>query len=99
MLMGLVNRVLYSILELLTWIDIGLGLIIAVPFYIILGKPIPNAYETISSVVGKYAESGYRWALICEWFIDRLFYIFEGDLGHCRRHITWYGDEEHNKRI
>ena len=91
MLLAIKNRVLKSLLEILVWIDIGFGLILAIPFYIILGHPIPNAYETISSVVGKYSLKGYLWARIAEWIIDRIFYVFEGSLGHCKRHIRWYG--------
>lgn len=89
-LWSLFIRILKSILEILVWVDQGVGLILCIPFYLIFGHPKPNADETISSVVGFYAEEGYRWALICEWFLDRLFYIPEGfRLGHCRRHIEW----------
>lgn len=93
MLMALKNRILKSLLEILVLLDITIGLIIAIPFYILLGHPVPNAYETISSVVGKYSMQRYKWAMAAEWVIDRLFYPIEGRLGHCKRHIRWYGSE------
>lgn len=90
MLWGLQLRFFKSLLEILVWMDQGVGLLIAIPFYIVFGTPKPNADETISSVVGRYAIMGYRWALICEWIIDRLFYVFEGfELGHCRKRIEF----------
>jgi hypothetical protein len=90
MLWGFVVRLLKSLLEILVWFDQGIGLVIAIPFYLFLGHPKPNADDTISSVVGFYAENGYKWALVAEWFIDRLFYIPNGfKLGHCRGHIEW----------
>lgn len=87
-LWGLVVRLLKSLLAVLVWIDQGIGLLISIPFYIVFGRPRPDADETISSHVGFYAEYGYKWAIVCEWFIDRLFYIPNGfQLGHCRKHI------------
>jgi hypothetical protein len=94
-------RILKSVLEILVWIDQGIGLIISIPFYLVFGRPRPNADETISSIVGFYASDGYRWAILCEWFIDRLFYIPEGfRLGHCRKYteeddIDWEDISNH----
>lgn len=86
----IIIRLLTSLLQILVWIDRGIGLLISIPFYLVLGYPRPSSRETISSVVGFYANLGYRWALICEWFIDRLFYIPEGfRLGHCRKRIDY----------
>jgi hypothetical protein len=85
MLLELIKRVLRSLLEILVWIDQGIGLLLSIPFYIIFGAPKPDASFTISAVVGIYAEEGKRWALIAEWFLDRFFYIFERKFGHCRR--------------
>jgi hypothetical protein len=90
MLWGFQLRLLKSLLELLVWIDQGVGLLLCIPFYLILGHPKPNADETISSVVGRYATLEYRWALAAEWIIDRLFFIPQGcRLGHCRKHIEY----------
>lgn len=89
MALAFMNRALYSILQVLIWLDQGLGLLIAVPFYLLLGTPVPNADETISSVVGRFATDGHWWALAAEWIIDRLFYPIEGSLGHCRREIEY----------
>ena len=97
MLLALKNRVLKILLELLVWIDIGLGLILAFPFYIIFGHPTPNAYETISSVVGKYSLKGYAWARLLEKAIDGLFYVIEGQWDHCKRHIRWYNTEREHE--
>jgi hypothetical protein len=89
MAMALINRLLYCLLEILVWLDQGLGLILCIPFYLVLGHPKPNADVTISSVVGFYAINDYKWALVAEWIIDRLFYVFEGKLGHCRKHVEY----------
>ena len=88
MLWGFMVRLLKSIKEVLVWIDQGVGLLISIPFFLLTGGPRPDADETISSVVGFYATHGRRWALVAEWFIDRIFYPFEGfKLGHCRKRI------------
>lgn len=100
-LRALLIRLLESLLEILVWIDKGIILIIVIPFYLVLGCPRPDAQETISSIVGFYAHKGYKWALVCEWFIDRLFYIPEGfKLGHCRKYspikdIDWEDVSNH----
>ncbi|AYJ88137.1 hypothetical protein D3Y57_19285 [Sphingomonas paeninsulae] len=52
------------------------------PKYILFGGPTPDPDETISSIVGRQAIVGKRWALICEVFIDALF-----GAGHCRSKI------------
>ncbi len=88
MLWAFTIRLLKSLKEILVLIDQGVGLLICIPFYLLLGRPTPDADETISSIVGFYASHGYKWALVCEWIIDRLFYVFEGfKLGHCRKRI------------
>lgn len=62
--------------------------IIAGPKYLIFGGYVPNADETISSIVGRQAIAGKRWALCCEWAIDRLMLPFDGwKLGHCRNSV------------
>lgn len=89
-LWGFVVRLLKSMLEILVWIDQGVGLILAIPFYLFFGHPKPSADQTISGLVGYYAIRGYLWAKACEWVIDRLFYPFEGfKLGHCRKRLEW----------
>lgn len=81
-------RVLRSTREVLVWIDQAIALIITIPFYLIFGHPTPCARQTISRIVGFYAAQDYKWALVAEWFIDRLFYIPEGfRLGHCRKYV------------
>ncbi len=82
----IVKRLLESILEILVWIDSGIGLFVSIPFYLVLGHPHPDSRILISSIVGQYAIAGQKWAIVLEWIIDRIFYIFEGfRLGHCRR--------------
>lgn len=78
------SRVLKVIIVLLTLLDIAVGLMLAIPFYLVIGQPVPSTRETISSVVGRYATNGYKWALIAEWFIDGLFFTLTGKTGHCR---------------
>jgi hypothetical protein len=88
--MVFVSRFLRILLEVLVWIDEGICLCIQSPVYLLTGKMKPNAGNTVSSLCGYYAIKGHRWALISEWFIDRLFYIPHGfKLGHCRSHIEW----------
>jgi hypothetical protein len=87
MLLAIRNRILKCLLEILVWIDIGLGLIICIPFYVILGHPAPCAYTTISAVVGSYSNQGFTWAKIAEYAIDRMFFMIEGKMGHCQRSI------------
>lgn len=56
--------------------------------FVLLGRGrVPNADETISSIVGRWAEAGHRWALACEWLIDRLFTALGDGPDHCRRSI------------
>lgn len=94
-LWGFIVRCLKSLKEILVWIDQGVGLLLAIPFYLAIGKPRPNADQTISSIVGLYAIEGYRWALVSEWIIDRLFWVFEGfKLGHCRKRIEYEDIED-----
>jgi len=58
----------------------------SIPF-ILTGKgKCPNADETISSVVGRKAVKGRRWALITEKAINKLFSIL-GEEDHCRSSI------------
>lgn len=52
---------------------------------VLLGNPD----ETISSRVGRHAVAGKRWALACEWIIDRLFFALTGEWNHCRANIEW----------
>jgi hypothetical protein len=84
MLWGLKDRTLKVLLELLVWIDITVGLIIAIPFYLIFSIPVPDATVTISAVVGTYSMKGYRWAKVCEVIIDTIFHPLDGP-DHCRR--------------
>lgn len=52
-------------------------------------KRRPNPDETISSRVGYYAKKGRRWARVCEWPINALFWCITGQWNHCRDHIEW----------
>ncbi|SNS52995.1 hypothetical protein SAMN06295912_108109 [Sphingomonas laterariae] len=62
-------------------------IILAAPKYLILGGPVPDPDETISSKVGRMAVRGRRWALIAERVIDWLFERLGEAPGHCRRNI------------
>lgn len=98
--MKFAKRLLESLLEILVWLDKGVGLVTAIPFYLLIGEPKPDADETISSIVGRHSVYGNGWAQFLEWFIDRLFYVFENcELGHCRKScgienidIEYFGD-------
>lgn len=75
-------------LTILIWLDqtaavsIWNGLFL---FGIVAARPNPD--ETISSIVGRNAIAGRRWALIAEAMIDAIFARLTGETGHCRRHI------------
>ena len=84
MLWAFKDRILKILLELLVWLDLTVGLIIAIPFYIFTGMPVPNAQVTISAVVGIYSVREYRWAKSCEEVIDFIFYPLQGP-NHCQR--------------
>ena len=56
------------------------------PHYLIFGGELPKADETISSRVGRGAIKGYKWALIAERIINRIFAHF-GEENHCRSRI------------
>jgi len=78
--------------RLKVWIQ-GLGsgfsqfwqVVLAGPRYLIFGGVAPDPDETISSVTGRLAPTGRRWAVVAEWLIDRVMWPLNGfRLGHCR---------------
>jgi hypothetical protein len=75
------------IMVLLVSIDQLAQVLLAGPKYLIVGGPVPDPDETISSKVGRMAVRGHRWALIAEWLIDGLFELLGDQAGHCRRNI------------
>ncbi|MDF0543325.1 hypothetical protein PX699_13285 [Sphingobium sp. H39-3-25] len=72
------------VLVVLIAIDQLAHVILAAPKYVLAGGPRPDPDETISGKVGRMAIRGKRWALICEWVIDRLFRLIGAGQGHCR---------------
>lgn len=46
-----------------------------------------NPDETISSRVGKSAEEGSRFGVLCEKIIDWLFFKLTKEINHCRNSI------------
>jgi hypothetical protein len=70
-------------------IDQLLGTIIVGLLYLLALAPAPNPDETISSIVGRNAVAGKRWALIAERVIDRLFWLLGDGPNHCARSIEW----------
>lgn len=73
--------------ELLISLDQLLHVLLGGPKYWIVGGPCPSADETISSIVGRMAIKGKRWALLAEQVIDALFRALGEGRGHCRRMI------------
>jgi hypothetical protein len=87
---ALLIRLLKVSKEILVLLDQAVCLAIMIPIYLMALGPPPRADQTISSIVGYYSIKGRAWAHVLEWFIDRLFYVFEGfKLGHCRKRIEW----------
>lgn len=57
----------------------------AAPRWLAMGGVAPDPDETVSSVTGRMAMAGKRWARIAEWMIDRIMLPLHGwRLGHCR---------------
>lgn len=78
------------ILAVLVSIDQLGHVLLGGPKYILVGGPLPNVDETISSKVGRQAIKGKRWALVAEFLIDLLFFWQKDESGvrnHCRRMI------------
>ena len=76
-----------AMLALLVAIDQLAQVVLVAPWWWLTGsgrKPDPD--ETISGLLGRHAAWGWRWAKICAWLVDALFYVltfgFERD--HCR---------------
>lgn len=61
--------------------------ILAGPYYLVVGGEEPSARETISSKVGREANNGWLWARIAECGIDLLFRLLGSRPGHCQRAI------------
>lgn len=61
--------------------------ILAGPYFLIVGGDEPSARETISSKVGREANNGWLWARLAEKGIDALFVLLGSEWGHCQRAI------------
>lgn len=73
--------------QLLIAIDQLFHVLLGAPGYLVTGNDCPNADETISSVVGRYAENGWKWALVAEAVINPLMFVLTGQKNHCRSSI------------
>lgn len=62
--------------------------ILAGPYFIVMGGDEPNARETISSKVGREANNGWLWARCAQVAIDGLFRLLGSPPGHCQRAIV-----------
>lgn len=74
-------------IALLVSLDQLAHVLLAGPKYLLVGGPVPDPDETISSKVGRMAIRGKRWALLCERAIDWIFERLGDGPGHCRRMI------------
>jgi hypothetical protein len=82
--MKLLIRLYHWFVQVLVAIDILCGLIIAMPFYVIMARGhCPNGEETMSSHVGRAAIAGEKWALDLEPIINWLM----RNPNHCREAI------------
>ncbi|WP_242140881.1 hypothetical protein [Sphingomonas sp. TREG-RG-20F-R18-01] len=84
---GAVRRVSKWIIQLLIAIDQVAYVLLAGPYYLIVGGSCPSADETISSRVGRAAMAGSWWGKPCAWAIDHLFMLLGSKPGHCARAI------------
>ncbi|WP_242137388.1 hypothetical protein [Sphingomonas sp. TREG-RG-20F-R18-01] len=75
------------IVQVLIGIDQFVYVLLAGPYYLIVGGICPSADETISSRVGRAAMAGAWWGKPCAWFIDHLFMLLGSKPGHCARAI------------
>lgn len=75
------------IIQFLIAIDQLVYVLLAAPYYLIVGGTCPSADETISSRVGRAAMAGAWWGRPCAWAIDRLFIMLGSAPGHCARAI------------
>jgi len=84
---GFVKRLIEWLHQILVSLNQLAQVIISGPKYVIYGGRM-TADETISSKVGRMSFAGKRWAIVAEWLLDRLFWLYEGErLGHCFRAI------------
>lgn len=62
---------------------------LATPAFLVGLSDAPSPYETISSAVGRHANLGFRWAVVAQHLIDRLFTaLVASPPGHCQRSIV-----------
>lgn len=89
----MITRIKILLIKILVSIDQLFHILLAAPKYILIGGPVPNPDETISSKVGRQALVGKRWAKIAEKVINTLFYIISlgKDKNHCFDKIEWFG--------
>lgn len=71
-------------------IDQLLYVSLAGPFYLAGLAELPRPQETLSSIVGRKAVAGHRWALMTEQVLDGLFLIAGEPPGHSRRSIITF---------
>jgi len=86
--MAVLTRLRLWTLELLIAFDQLGHVILGGPKYLIIGGPVPSADETISSIVGRQAVRGRRWAIAAEKAINWVFGLL-GQKNHCRSCIEW----------
>ena len=84
--MSLIKRFQLLALQLLISLDQSAQTVIWGAVYLVFGGKCPSADETISSVVGRKAEKGRKWAIVAEKIIDGLFSLL-GQKNHCRDSI------------
>lgn len=51
----------------------------------------PDPRETISSIVGRYAALGKRWALTAAQVIDSIFFVLTSQRDHCAKEAHKHG--------
>ena len=78
--MNVIYRLLAVALQLVLVIDELGQVFLRSPIYVITGRNLPSAHETISAWVGRSAAAGQGWATEAQKLIDSIF-----GAGHCAR--------------
>jgi hypothetical protein len=87
--MTVIYRLLAVLLKLVLVIDELGQVFLRSPIYVITGRNLPSAHETISAWVGASAAAGQGWAIEAARLLDSIF-----GPGHCARAAAFEGAVE-----
>lgn len=84
----MLKRALGCLHAILVAVDQLAYVLLACPYYLLIGGDEPSARETISSKVGREANNGWLWAKVAQVALDMLFRLLGTGPGHCQRAIV-----------